>query len=56
MIQYSCILHDLKHTSLYTFVYVIVHSGGYTASCAAMSYPDIGAVVSIGLLFDRELN
>ena len=22
-----------------------VHVGGYTASCAAMSYPDIGAVV-----------
>ena len=24
-----------------------IHIGGYTASCAAMSYPDIGAVVSI---------
>ena len=25
-------------------------AGGYTASCAAMSYPDIGAVVSIAFV------
>ena len=31
----------------YSFViHLNAHAGGYTASCAAMSYPDIGAVVS----------
>jgi len=31
----------LIHTYTHTYV------GGYSASCAAMSYPDIGAVVSL---------